>query len=71
MHKLIPDFDMTKVILWDNKKIVIENYQKLFDIEENKIKIDKYLIIGQNLKIMELDQFMIKIYGEIKELKIE
>ncbi len=71
MYKLIPDFDMTKVILWDNKKIIIENYQKLFDIEENKIKVDKYLIIGQNLKITELDQFIIKIYGEIKELKIE
>lgn len=71
MHKLIPDFELTKITLWDNKKIVIENYDKLIDISNEKIKIDKYLIKGKNLQILELNQFIIKIYGEIKELIVE
>lgn len=71
MHKLIPDLELTKVTLWDNTKLVIENYKKILDISDKLIKVDKYLIEGKNLKILELNQFMIKIYGEIKEVSTE
>lgn len=71
MHKLIPEFEQTKVTLWDNQKIVFENYQKLSDISNEIIKIDKYIVKGKNLKIEELNRFIIKIYGEIKELIVE
>lgn len=71
MHKLIPEFEQTKITLWDNQKIVFENYQKLSDISNEIIKIDKYIVKGKNLKIEELNRFIIKIYGEIKELIVE
>ncbi len=71
MYKLIPDFEQTKITLWDNQKIVFENYQKLNDISNEIIKIDKYIVKGKNLKIEELNRFIIKIYGEIKELIVE
>lgn len=71
MHKLIPEFEQTKITLWDNQKIVFENYQKLRDISNEIIKIDKYIVKGKNLKIEELNRFIIKIYGEIKELIVE
>lgn len=71
MHKLIPELNMTKITLWENKKMIIENYQKLWDINDKGIKIDNYFIKGNFLKIEELDQFKVKIYGEIKEIIIE
>ena len=71
MNKLIPEYDKCKITLWNNEKLVIENYQKLIDISEEKIKIDRYLIKGKFLKIGELNQFVIKVYGEIKEINIE
>lgn len=71
MNKLIPELEQTKITLWDNKKIVFENYQKLNDISNEIIKIDKYIVKGKNLKIEELNRFIIKIYGEIKELIVE
>lgn len=71
MHKLIPSLEFVKITSWDNKKLVIENYEKLIDISDELIKVDKYLIKGKNLKIEELNQFVIKIYGEIKELIFE
>lgn len=71
MNKLIPELNMIKMTLWKNNKMIIENYQKLEDIDDEKIKIDDYLIKGNFLKIEELDQFKIKIYGEIKEIIIK
>lgn len=71
MNKLIPEYDKCKITLWKNEKLVIENYQRLIDISEEKIKIDRYLIKGKFLKIGELNQFVIKVYGEIKEINIE
>ena len=71
MNKLIPALELVKITLWSNQKIVVENYKKLIDLSEEVIKIDQYLIKGKKLKIEELDQFIIKIYGEIEELIIE
>ena len=47
---------------------VLEDAEVLEDIDDEKIKIDDYLIKGNFLKIEELDQFKIKIYEEIKEI---
>ena len=71
MNKLIPTLELVKITLWSNQKIVVENYKKLIDLSEEVIKIDQYLIKGKKLKIEELDQFIIKIHGEIEELIIE
>lgn len=54
-----------KLILYENKKIVIENYTNIFEILNNKIIIDNYEIIGKELKIISIDDYNILIKGEI------
>lgn len=71
MNKLIPEFNVKKLKIYDYHKIILENYSKIHDISEESIVIDCYKIIGKELKINLLNQFMIEIYGNIEEIKIK
>ena len=71
MNKLIPEFNVKKLKIYDYHKIILENYSKIYDISEESIIIDCYKIIGKELKINLLNQFMIEIYGNIEEIKIK
>lgn len=71
MNKLIPEYSIFTIKMYNGKHLIIENYKQLIDIESNFIKVDNYLLKGENLKINSLNQFMIEIYGTIKEIIIE
>ncbi len=71
MNKLIPEYSIFTIKMHNGKHLIIENYKQLIDIEDNVIKVDNYLLKGENLKINSLNQFMIEIYGTIKEIVIE
>ncbi|MBQ8293276.1 MAG: hypothetical protein IJX78_05700 [Bacilli bacterium] len=71
MNKLINEFKTFKILMYDSKYLKIENYHQILDINKQVIKIDNYLIEGDNLKIDNLNQFVIEIYGEIKKISIE
>lgn len=71
MNKLIPEYSIFTIKMYNGKHLIIENYKQLIDIEDNVIKVDNYLLKGENLKINSLNQFMIEIYGTIKEIVIE
>lgn len=60
--------DSAKITVTKNKELIIFNYEKLESIDEKKIVTDKYDILGENLKISELDGYQIKILGFIKEI---
>lgn len=61
----------TKLSLYNNTKLVIENYINLIDINDTKIIIDKYTIIGKNLKIKEMNKYFIVIIGIINNISLE
>ena len=62
---------ITKLSLYNNDKVVIENYSNIKDINDDLIIIDNYLIIGNNLKIKQIEEYFIIIIGLIDLIKIE
>lgn len=60
-----------KIALYNNSKIVIENYNQLIDIDNNQVIIDKYIITGSELKIKEMNEYCIVIIGIIKNIYLE
>lgn len=59
-----------KITIFNNNKIIIENYNNLIDIKETLIIIDNYKINGENLQIKEIDDYLIIIYGIINNIYI-
>ena len=53
-----------------NNKVIIENYNKIIDLNNDKIIIDNYIITGLNLKIINIDEYYIIINGDIRNLNI-
>lgn len=70
MNQLLGDFQEIKLRLFSDRRIIIENYKKLKDINNDIIVIDNYIIVGNFLKIRKMDPMMIEIYGEINEIII-
>lgn len=60
---------LLKLILYDNYKVIVENYNELKEITNEKIIIDCYFIFGQNLKIVTIDEFLIQINGKINNIE--
>lgn len=63
--------NIIKIVLYNNERIVITSYNKLLEISSEMIKIDNFLIIGENLKIKKMDNYMIEILGKVEEVKNE
>lgn len=59
-----------KLKLFENEKIIIDNYQKLHDFQKDYLIVDQYLIKGDFLKISKMDEMTVEIYGKIKEIKV-
>lgn len=60
--------EKNKITVIENKEIIIYNYQKIESIDLKKISTNLYDILGDNLKVSELDGYQIKIIGIIKEI---
>lgn len=60
-----------KLIIYNNTRVVITNYLKLKEIEEEAIQIDNVIINGINLKLKSMDEYMIEIVGKIKGIEYE
>ena len=60
--------DKHKITVIEHKEVIIYNYEKIVSINKNKIIFDLYEIVGENLKIFELDGYQIRIIGVIKEI---
>jgi len=59
-----------KISIYNDKRIIIENYQKLLDLSENLIIVDIYSIYGKFLKLKKMDNYMIEILGNIERVII-
>lgn len=61
-------FDDRKII-YTNNKLSIFSYNDLKELSNEKIIIDFYEIIGTNLRIQEMDDYLIVVSGKIGEIK--
>lgn len=61
---------ISKVSLYNNEKVVIENYDNIHDIDNNYIIIDNYKIEGSDLKIKQIEEYFIIIIGIINNIII-
>ena len=60
-----------KLTIYQDKRVIIENYHKLLDLNEDLIKVDGYAIIGKFLKINQMDSYMIEVVGTVNQVLIE
>ena len=59
-----------KISIYNDKRIVIEDYNKLLDLTDSLIKVDIYSIHGKFLKLRQMDNYMIEIFGDIDRVII-
>ncbi|MDD4000086.1 MAG: YabP/YqfC family sporulation protein [Bacilli bacterium] len=59
-----------KLTVYQNQRIVIENYRQLLDLNEEIIRVDIYEIIGKFLKLTRMDNYMIEVIGTIDQVVI-
>ena len=70
MKKLFSEFYDFKLCLYNNERVIIENYKTVVNIEDNSIQIDNVLILGNFLKITKLDNIKVEIIGDIHEISL-
>ena len=61
MNKLIPEFTDNKLKIYNYQKLTLESYLEIKEISKELIIIDRYQIIGKELKINLLNQFIVEI----------
>lgn len=61
-------FDDKKIIISKNK-ISIFSYDALLELSIEKIIVDNIVIIGDNLRIEEMDEYYIIVTGTLNEVK--
>ena len=66
----IKDLSKLRLVMYENKKIIIYNYNKLNQINDENISVDKYYIKGDDLKIKELVERVQNSEREIREVII-
>lgn len=59
-----------KIVIYDNNKCVIEDYNTIKKIENESIIIDFYQVSGKNLKIKQMNDYLIVINGIIEHILI-
>ena len=60
----------SKIIVYNNTKVVIENYDNIIDLNNDLIKIDIYELYGLNLKVKQIDSYYIIIEGLLTQILI-
>lgn len=60
-----------KLSIYSNQRIIIEDYHQLVDLTDEMIKVDIYTILGNFIKLIQMDSYMIEIIGTIHQVLIE
>ncbi|HOA64120.1 MAG: hypothetical protein GX203_05630 [Acholeplasmataceae bacterium] len=68
--KKLNKFNQLKLSIYEDKRIIIENYQELIDITEEQITVDYYTIVGTFLKITTMDDYFMEIKGTVRQIII-
>lgn len=57
-----------RIIINNKQKMTIENFRNIIEFKEENIIIDNISVKGNNLRINEINEFNIEIFGQIKEI---
>lgn len=57
-----------RIIINNQQKMTIENFRNIIEFKEENIIIDNISVKGNNLRINEINEFNIEIFGQIKEI---
>ena len=57
-----------RIIINNKQKMTIENFRNIIEFREENIIIDNISVKGNNLRINEINEFNIEIFGQIKEI---
>ena len=60
-----------KISIYGFKRVVIEGYDRILPIAATEIRLNNFVVIGSDLKIIALDTYLIEISGDIQEVKNE
>jgi hypothetical protein len=60
-----------KLSIYNDNRIIIENYSNLLDLNDEQIKVDIYTIVGKFLKLRQMDNYIIEVIGTISEIVVE
>ena len=60
-----------KISIYGFKRVVIEGYDRILSIAATEIRLNNFVVIGSDLKIIALDTYLIEISGDIQEVKNE
>ncbi len=60
-----------KLSIYNNERVIIENYDNITELLNDNIIVDKYVINGENLKIKQIDEYYIIIVGKIFYINIK
>ncbi|XMB66488.1 hypothetical protein RI065_09315 [Mycoplasmatota bacterium zrk1] len=61
-------FNKPKIIMYENY-IEIYNYGNILDISNEIVVINKYIIEGENIRVISLDKSTMKITGHILSIR--
>lgn len=59
-----------KILYLDNH-LYIEKYKKILGVSDSLIHLEGFIITGKNLKIIQMDKYLLEIEGEIIEIRRE
>ena len=62
--------DSFRIIIYEDK-VDIVNYNKIIDINDNKIVLDKIIVEGENLKVKKLLDNELLLFGKIGKIYFE
>lgn len=54
-----------KVTIMNRSKVMIQNYDKIIEINDEVIRLSKLKILGQNLKLKTISKYFLEITGKI------
>lgn len=59
----------TKIIIYDNRKVIIENYNQIKKYNSDEVIIDNIIIKGKKMTILQMDEINMTIIGQNYEIK--
>ncbi|QVK19162.1 YabP/YqfC family sporulation protein [Mycoplasmatota bacterium] len=62
--------NVEKITVINRNKIYIQNYQEIYEIDDEFIKLSKITIKGKNLKLLSISKYFLEISGEILDINL-
>lgn len=62
--------NVEKITIINRNKIFIQNYEEIYEIDDEIIKLAKITIKGKKLKILSISKYFLEISGQILDVNL-